>query len=358
MASKKTNLVSLRAGFFIALTMCVVCVFMLPQMLSSIVREAQHTLDEKKLPFTPEGMAHESTFTNLHVDIVSIDEPNRMATLRVTGWHTCKEEVKCQAYKERVVFFQVDEDDTQSETIPPSAAVEIPSSSEEISKRITLPIKGSILTYPFDRYKLGLGVSLQREYPDKSVHELTPAETNGKLIMTLQEQVPKMEMTDFKLIDPASVKPMKGEFDYAYASEMFFSRTPHIMIVVSLITVLSLVIVIYTVVTRAFDTLVLNVGATIFGIWGIRSLTLGGYPPEITILDFALTTVVVFMLVVLTFRGMNHFHQVGELTFLPWALAKEPEPKEPTQECPECLTKVPAKARRCSACTSPLPPAS
>jgi hypothetical protein len=81
---------------------------------------------------------------------------------------------------------------------------------------------------------------------------------------------------------------------------------------------------------------------------------LGGYPPEVTILDLVLTTVVVLMLLVLTFRGMNHFHERGKLTILPWALAKEPEAKEPTQECPECLTKVPANARRCSACTSPL----
>ena len=31
---------------------------------------------------------------------------------------------------------------------------------------------------------------------------------------------------------------------------------------------------------------------------------------------------------------------------------KEPEP---TKECPECLTQIPAAARRCAACTSPQP---
>lgn len=95
MAEKKANLGALRACFFVALVMFVVCVCMMPRMLNSIVQEARHTLDEKKLPFTPEGMAHEPTFTNLHVDVVAIDEPNRTATLRVNGFHTCKEEVKC-----------------------------------------------------------------------------------------------------------------------------------------------------------------------------------------------------------------------------------------------------------------------
>jgi hypothetical protein len=356
MSETKAKLTGFRVSFFVALVMFVLCVVMMPKMLNSIVQEAAHTLEDRKLPFTPEGLEHEPTFTNLHVDLVAIDEPNRTATLRVNGFHTCKDEVKCQAYKERVVFFQVDQDDRKSETIPPSAVVEIPSSSEEVSKRITLPIRGGILTYPFDKYKLGLGVALQREYPDKSVHELTPAETRGKLILTLQEEVPRVEMTAFQMLDPASVKPLKGEFDYAYVAEMSFKRPPHIVIVVSIVTLLSLVIVVFTVVTRPFDTQILNVGATIFGIWGIRSLTLGGYPPEVTILDFILTTVVVLMLLVLTFRGMNHFHGLGKLTILPWALAKEPEPNDPMQECPECLTKVPVKATRCSACASPLSP--
>ena len=200
MADNKSNQVALRFFFLIAIGMFVVCTLMMPWMLRSILQEAQHSLDEKHLPFTPEGLVAESAFTKLHVDVVAIDEPNRLATLRVSGFHTCKEEKKCAAYKERVIFFEVDEDDTRSETAPPSAIVEIPSSSEEISKRITLPIKGSFLTYPFDTYKLGIGVALQREFADKTVHELTPAETAGKLLMTIQEQVPRVEMTEFKLV--------------------------------------------------------------------------------------------------------------------------------------------------------------
>jgi len=36
--------------------------------------------------------------------------------------------------------------------------------------------------------------------------------------------------------------------------------------------------------------------------------------------------------------------------------ARSQEPIAPTtRECPECLSKVPAAARRCAFCTSPLP---
>src|SRR5437763_295937 len=35
---------------------------------------------------------------------------------------------------------------------------------------------------------------------------------------------------------------------------------------------------------------------------------------------------------------------------------KPEPPPAPTRECPECLSKVPVKARRCAFCTSELPP--
>lgn len=355
MSGEKSKIIALKFFFAVAIVMFVVCVVMLPWMVKSILQEAQHAIEDYKFPFSPADIVAEPTYTRIHVDIVGIDEVNRLATLRVNGFHTCADAVKCGTYKERVIFFSVDEADMKSETIPPSVLLEIPSNSEEISKRIMLPIQGNILTFPFDKYKLGIGVVLQRELPDKTVLELTPAETKGKLLMTLQEQVPKIKMTQMKSVDPATVKPLKGGFDYAYVNELFFVRPPHMVIVISLVTVLSLAVVIFSVLTRPFDTMVLNVGATIFGIWGIRSLTLGGYPPDVTILDYVLTTTVVLMLLSLTFRGVNHFHERAGMRLFPWAIATKPEPKEATQVCPECLTKVPAKAKRCSACTSTLP---
>lgn len=35
--------------------------------------------------------------------------------------------------------------------------------------------------------------------------------------------------------------------------------------------------------------------------------------------------------------------------------AKQPDPEAPTKDCPDCLTKIPAAARRCFACTATQP---
>ncbi|MBV8961268.1 MAG: MscL family protein, partial [Actinobacteria bacterium] len=33
--------------------------------------------------------------------------------------------------------------------------------------------------------------------------------------------------------------------------------------------------------------------------------------------------------------------------------AKQPDPEAPKKDCPDCLTSIPAAARRCFACTAP-----
>ena len=231
--------------------------------------------------------------------------------------------------------------------------MDLPSSSDEITAKIQLPLRGNILIYPFDQYKLGIGVALQRVFPDGTVQMFTPDETKGMLIMTIQEQVPRTDLIELKSVNPKSVMPRNAPAEYAYVNELTLGRPPYLIVVVLLVTILSIMVTIFTMTTRPFNDLVLNAGALIFGIWGIRSLVLGGYPADVTLLDTILTALVVFVLLTLTFRGMNHFHQVGNLGILPWARA-EAKTEAPKKECPECLTKIPLAAKRCSACTAQL----
>ena len=48
------------------------------------------------------------------------------------------------------------------------------------------------------------GVALQRVYPDGSVQTLSPAEAEGHLFVTLQDQLPRQTMTSPTSIDPRS----------------------------------------------------------------------------------------------------------------------------------------------------------
>jgi large conductance mechanosensitive channel len=62
-----------------------------------------------------------------------------------------------------------------------------------------------------------------------------------------------------------------------------------------------------------------------------------------TVLSFVILAAAVF------------FFVVKPVDVLMARLGRRSDPEEPTKVCPECLTLIPAAARRCSACTSPQP---
>lgn len=61
-----------------------------------------------------------------------------------------------------------------------------------------------------------------------------------------------------------------------------------------------------------------------------------------TVIDFAIVAFVIFLIV----QRMNKLKAYLEPV-------KAPEP--PTKICPECLSKIPAEAKKCAFCTSTLP---
>jgi large conductance mechanosensitive channel len=60
-------------------------------------------------------------------------------------------------------------------------------------------------------------------------------------------------------------------------------------------------------------------------------------------ISFVIVAAVIYFLVVLPMNRMQE-------KFFPKATGA------PMRECPECLTAIPAAAKRCSACTAPIPP--
>lgn len=345
-----------RSLFAVSFLMAFVTIASLPFALISVIKDIRHP-DHEALEFTPSGIRPADNSSRLSVAVVSVDEVNHTASLRVNGFHSCTKD--CGTYTDKVIFFQVDEDDGEQVSIPHSEGVTLPHTGREVAAKITLPIRGSVLTYPFDHYRLGLGVIIERTGADKTVRFLTPAETKGQLIITLDEQVARMEMANMHMLDPKSIMPKNAQFEYAYAGVLHFERPAFLKIVVSFVVLLTVAVAIYTMITRPFDQLVINAGAVILGVFGARSLVLSGFPADVTLVDTIFSMVVLYNLLALTIRGMNFFHRGGKLNILPWARPEPEQPADPKadlRDCPACLSKVPAAAKRCAFCTSELPP--
>lgn len=340
----------IRSLFFFVAILFVVCFAALPMVLNSAISAIIYPPSELVHPFTPADIVAAENVSKLRLHVVSLDEVNSKAKLRIHGYRYCTTE--CDAYEERVLFFDADKhSDTLNEAIPAYERVEMPQKSKEFTTEISLPMRGDVFLYPFDSYKLGIGVVVERKYPDGHKVILTPEETKGHLIMTIEDEMARVNLTALKEIDPKLVRPKKAEFtDYAYVRQMKFERPSYLIIVVMIVIILSLAVMIFTMFTRPFDHLIMNTSALVFGVWSIRSLLLTGYPSDITLLDTVLQVMVVFILMTLAFRGMNYFHRAGHMHIFPWAKAAL------SRECPECLADVSLHAKRCFQCSSPLPP--
>ena len=340
-------------GFVCCAAVLVLCAVTTPMALLSVLDDVTHPPDLHTTPVTPSDTALDTTFTRLNLTLVSLDEVNRVANLRYNGYHTC--ESNC-TYRDRVTFYAFRADPDDARVVPASESVITPATSSEVSGTIRLPVRGHVLEFPFDSYNLGLGLVHEREQSDKSFRPLSAAETRRQLMVTVTDQVPRMDLKGVSQVDPTTVKPEGGRVDYAFASVITLERPPYLRVVAILVVLLSAAVAVFVVATRPFDQLILNAGALVLGVWGARNLVLGGLPPDVTLVDTLLTVIVIFLLLAITLRGMNYFHRRAELTWVPWAKFV-PAKKEATRECPECLSRVPAAARRCAHCTSVLEPA-
>jgi large conductance mechanosensitive channel len=65
-----------------------------------------------------------------------------------------------------------------------------------------------------------------------------------------------------------------------------------------------------------------------------------------SLITFVVIAVVVFFAIALPYQR-----------YMDRKAAKAPKAAVTTRPCPECLTNIPLAAKRCSACTSPVPPA-
>jgi hypothetical protein len=316
-----------RLAFLAVAGIVLLVLLLLPFALNSVYWDVVVPSGERRYPLTSSDDQPAPTYSRLRVDVVAIDEVNQLATLRVEGVHVCRG--GCDAVAERLVLFSVPAEAQAADRISPSESVTLPSTSGVVSQKLQLPVRGSLSVYPLDGYELWLGVGLERTSPDGRGEPLTPDEARGRLFLTVGEQIPRMVMQPPVQIDPRSVQPAGDELDVRYlaVADLHWQRPAYLKILCMLTILLSAAASAYAVFMRPFDQLILNSGALILGVWGVRSLLLGGIPQDITRVDVALTSIIMFLLSAITFRALNYLHRRAELTLLPWA---RPEPETET----------------------------
>lgn len=286
----------------------------LPFSLASIVDDVLGPATGRVFPLLKQPRSQmEGSFTRLHIAVTGIDETRLLATLRVSGHHTCP--APC-GWQDRVVLVSLASDDGDAEGLPPSAALTLPASTEGVSKAIELPVRGYPIRYPFDQYDFVLAVALQRIYPDGRVETLSPAETPRHLSLSLQELLPSQLMSSPQPVDAAALRAPDDPLPYAAAYAVTFERPRYLRVLAVLLVLLIASAAAYAVLMRPLANLVVNSGALVLGVWGVRSILTPGNLYYLTAVDLSLSMIILFLLGGLTVKALMLAHDKSGLSFL------------------------------------------
>jgi hypothetical protein len=246
-----------------------------------------------------------SNHARLHLDVLSLDEWSRTIQVRVAGSHVC--DTPC-TQTDQVTFVASPESGDVAEGLPPSDGVSFPPNGTRVTQTITLPVVGQPILFPFDTYRLGLGVMFENVPREGRARVLNAKESQGHLYLTLQTHVVRTEMTMPASESPNDLNLAAPGADYVGAWSLTFSRPLHLKLLTVFLLLLVIVAAIYAVFLRPLSELAINAGALVLGVWGIRSILLGTSPPGATLVDLTLSMVILFLLFAIVARAL-WFHR-------------------------------------------------
>jgi ABC-type multidrug transport system fused ATPase/permease subunit len=302
-----------RLAFALIGTLLLFIFALLPFTVASVVDELLGPPEGRIFYVPGPSVAAAPTHTRLHVAMAALDDFQQLATLRVSGHHYC--ETRCE-WNDRVVFFAISPLEEAPEGLPPSAAITLPADIAAVTETFQLPARGHPTRYPFDTYDLWLGVVLQRVLPDGAVQTLTPEQARGHLFLSFQEQVPRQTMQPPRQVDPASVRPPNAPFDYLYVDVLTLVRPLWLRILAIMLVLLVAAAASYAVFMRPLHELVINAGALVLGVWGIRQILTNANYAGLTAVDLSLSVVILFLLSAITVRALLFAHDLAELHWL------------------------------------------
>lgn len=285
-----------RVGFFLLLVAVGAAILVSPFALISLAKSIRHPVAADAFHLAVPAASQDST-TAMNVRLVAIDETAQNVTLGVTGDRRCA--TACGA-GQVIQFFSLRADPQGSDGAPPSQSVTVPASGE-FDGSVVLPISGGLGSYPFDHYHLILGLALADETANGQEVSVPASVARHQLDVSLDEELPRFDI--------ATPKDMTGSFRFvgsevALAATVDLSRPLYLQALTIFIIVFIAIAGVYSVVTRAFKDVIATVGVVVLGVWGVRTLLVGSYPPDSTAVDLILEFLILALLMILTVRGL------------------------------------------------------
>jgi hypothetical protein len=303
-----------RLALVLVATLLLFIAAMLPFTVASLVDDVLGPPSGRIYPLSTPPESVDRSHAHLHVTVAQIDESQLLATLRVSGHHICP--TACD-WSDQVLLFSIHDDEPATEGLPPSVTVTLPSTDVAVTQSLQLPIRGQPIHFPFDRYELWLGVVLQWAYPDGTIQPLPPAEAAQRLSLTLQERLPLQTMAPPIPVDPGTVRAENDPYQYTLVVALGFARPSWVQILSVLLVLLAAGAAAFAVFMRPLADLVVNSGALVLGVWGIRSIFVPGGVNYFTAMDLSLSVIILFLLGAIAVRVLQFVYDRSELGLRP-----------------------------------------
>lgn len=287
-----------RFGLLVAAGSVVISLILMPFAFMSLYSAFEHPAGDHGFDVMKPALLS-GEWTKLNVSAVSIDEVAGEIVLRVSGFHNCP--TGCHGIQ-RIQLFSVHSDPSGALGAPPSATINIPSDSSEIEQQVTLPITGSLSRYPFDNYRLLLGATFSNVSSSGAPTPVSPAAARDQLAFSVSNAIPRVSMTAPQILGAHEYDTTGALYDAVVA--LNFTRPLYLRILTVLLTMLIVLAAAYGVLFRPFTQIVPTVGALVLGVWGVRSLLVGSYPPDSTGVDLVLEGSILLLLLTIAVRAV------------------------------------------------------
>ena len=252
---------------------------------------------------TPADAARTLSHSFVTISIVDIDEGTQVVSLSIAANRTCP--TTCPTLD--VTLFAVANNAAVRRGLPPSVTVTLHPTDQLFLQTVQLPIRGQPSLYPFETWRLWLGLTITDVRPDGTRVPMTVDQLPSHATFTLQSLLPDFLMAPPTPIAPQQVAAVHDPLPFAAVQGLAFTRPDYLKVLTLVLVVLITVSGLLALFTRSIDELVLGVGGLILGIWGVRSILVPQPVPTITAIDLALSTVILLLLLGLAVRAALYF---------------------------------------------------
>lgn len=267
---------------------------------------------------TPDNVAEaEAERTYFNVGIVKLDDITGEATLAISGNRHCGD--ACPTLE--IIFLALDDDAAQRRGLPPSVTLSLLPEDHVFSESVQLPVRGQPSLYPFDTYRLWLGVSGVAVEPDGRRIEIDSRTLRESAVVTIQNRIPDMLMDPPATIDPESVRASTDPYLFMSVQALTFKRPAYLKVLAVSLVLLIGVSALLALAMRGLDELILGIGGIILGVWGVRSVLMPQSIGTVTAVDLALSWLILLLLLGLAIRAAIYFQTQSGIP-APWRRGK------------------------------------